>query len=205
MSAVEALVIKALAPAAVAVAIAGAALGAVLGALLLFDSARVLRWNTRLSRWVSTRAASEQFDRPRDIKRWIYRSHRVVGLLVVAGSVYTLDALNFDFNSAGLARAFRDLGGQGLLAVAFESLRVFLFVGNLAALGAGALLCFRPSLLHRLEAWADRSFGGGADLDAMRYEPDLWVSAHPRTAGVLLLLVSSYVLFNLAIRPLLSL
>lgn len=205
MSAIEALVIKALAPAAVAVAIAGAALGAVLGALLLFDSARVLRWNASLSRWVSTRALSEQFDRPREIKRWIYRGHRVIGLLIFAGSLYTLDALNFDFNSAALARAFRDLGGQGPLAVAFEALRVFLFVGNLAALGAGALLCFRPGVLHSLEAWADRSFGprGGGDLDAMRYEPDLWVSGHPRTAGALLLLASSYVLFNLAIRPLL--
>lgn len=206
MRALEALFIGTLAPAALALAILGAALGMVIGVLLLVDSARVLRWNERLSRWVSTRGAADALDRPRDIKPAIYRGHRVFGLLVVAGSLYTLDALNFDYDSQALARAFRDLGNQGLLGVAFEALRVFLFAGNLAALGAGIVLCFRPGVLKGLETWADRSFRSPAaklDSDAMRYEPDLWVGAHPRIAGGLVLLGSVYVLFNLAVRPLL--
>lgn len=206
MKALEALLIGTLGPAAIALAILGAALGVVIGVLLLVDASRVLRWNERLSRWVSTRAASDALDRPRDIKPAIYGAHRVFGLLVVAGSLYTLDALNFDYDSQGLARAFRDLGNLGLLGIAFEAARVFLFVGNLAALGAGIVLCFRPSVLKGLETWADRSFRSPAarlDTDAMRYEPDQWVGAHPRLAGSLVLLGSAYVLFQLAIRPLL--
>lgn len=205
MKALEALLIGTLGPAAVAMAIVGAALGALIGVLLIVDSARVLRWNERLSRWISTRAASDALDRPRDIKPMIYRGHRVFGLLVVAGSLYTLDALQFDFDAQGLARAFRDLGNQSLLALVFEAVRTFLLVGNLAALGAGIVLCFRPSILKGLEAWADRSFRSPAahlDTDAMRYEPDQWVGAHPRLAGALVLLGSAYVLFQLAIRPL---
>lgn len=206
MRALEALFIGTLGPAALALAILGAALGTVIGVLLLVDSARVLRWNERLSRWVSTRAASDALDRPRDIKPAIYRGHRVFGLLVVAGSLYALDALNFDYDSRGLARAFRDIGNLELLGIAFEAARVFLFVGNLAALGAGIVLCFRPSVLKGLETWADRSFRSPAarlDADAMHYEPDQWVGTHPRLAGGLILVGSAYVLFQLALLPLL--
>jgi hypothetical protein len=183
----------------------GAALGAVLGLVLLLDSARALRWNERLSRWVSTREATQGLDRPRDIKRFIYRAHRVIGLLVVAGALYCLDVLTFGFKPGALARAFRDLGSLGALEIAFETARLFLLAGNLAALAAGLLLCFRPSLLKGFEAWADRSYGSLAAnpaLDRMHLQPDLWVSRHPRLTGALVLAGSAFVLFSLGIRPL---
>jgi len=64
--------------------IVGAALGAVVGVTLLLDSARVLRWNERLSRWISTREATQGLDRPRDIKRFVYRG--------IASSAFCLSA-----------------------------------------------------------------------------------------------------------------
>jgi hypothetical protein len=179
--------------------IAGAALGLVLGLMLVVDSARVLRWNARLSRWISTREATQPLDVPRDIKRFIYRSHRVVGLLVVAGALYTLDILTFGFQTGALVRAFRDLGNQGVLVMGFESLRLFLIVGNVAALAAGAVLCFRPSLLKGIEAWADRSYAPHASsgvMDEMRYQPDHWVGRHPRLAGVLATAGSVFILLR---------
>src|SRR5256885_12311489 len=73
--------------------VAGAALGLVIGILLLVDSERVLRWNAYMNRWVSTGNAFSVLDRPRDIKRLVYHWHRVVGLLVIAGALYSLDVL----------------------------------------------------------------------------------------------------------------
>lgn len=184
----------------------GALLGIVVGALLIFDSARVLRWNERLSRWISTREAVQRFDRPRDIKRFVYRAHRVIGVLVVAGSLYCLDVLTFGFAPGALARAFRDLGGLGVLEVSFESMRLFLIIGNVAALAAGIVLCFRPSLLKGIELWADRTYAArehSAALDRMRFEPDLWVSRHPLLTGWLVLAGSGFILFSLGVRPLL--
>lgn len=188
------------------VVLAGAALGLVIGLVLLVDSARVLRWNAALSRWISTREAAQRFDRPRDIKRFVYRAHRVIGVLVVAGALYSLDVLTFGFAPGALARAFRDLGGVGVLEVTFESMRLFLLLGNVAALGAGIVLCFRPSLLKGLELWADRTYATrehSAALDQMRFQPDLWVSSHPRLAGFLVLAGSAFILFSLGVRPLL--
>lgn len=184
----------------------GALLGLAVGLLLLLDTARVLRWNERLSRWISTREAVQRFDRSRDIKRFVYRAHRVIGVLVVAGSLYCLDALTFGFAPGALARAFRDLGGLGVLEVTFESMRLFLLVGNVAALGAGIVLCFRPSLLKGLELWADRAYATrehSAALDRMRFGPDLWVSRHPQLTGALVLAGSAFILFSLGMRPLL--
>jgi hypothetical protein len=186
--------------------VVGAALGAVLGLLLLFDSARALRWNERLSRWVSTREAMRPLDAPRDIKRFVYRGHRLVGLLVVAGALYSLDALTFGFSTEALARALRDLGNQGLLGVAFDSMRAFFLLGNAAALAAGIVLCLRPQALQRVEAWADRTYTPATPasrLDEMRFQPDQWVARHPRLTGAVALLGSAFILFQLAIRPLL--
>jgi hypothetical protein len=120
--------------------VVGAALGVVVGLVLVFDSRRALRWNERLSRWISTREAMARFDAPRDVKRLVYRGHRVVGLLVVAGALYSLDGLTFGFSTEALGRAFRDLGNQGVLGVAFDGARLFFLVGNLAALFAGVVL-----------------------------------------------------------------
>ena len=179
--------------------LAGAAFGLLVGVLLLVDSRRVLAWNERMSRWVSTGEAVRPLDRPRDIKRLVYRGHRVVGLLVIAGSLYALDVLTFNFQTGALARVFRDLANQGLLATAFEALRVFLILGNAAALAAGFVLAFRPSLLKGLEGWADRSYGRPQSkaLDEMRFQPDRWVAAHPRLAGALVTAGSAYVLIAL--------
>lgn len=186
--------------------IAGAALGLVVGLLLVFDSARVLAWNERLSRWISTREATQPLDAPHDIKRFVYRAHRWIGLLVVAGALYALDVLTFGFQSEAVVRAFRDLGSQGLLVMMVDSLRLFLILGNVAALGAGIVLCLRPSLLKGVEAWADRSYNtreSTRTLDEMRFQPDRWVGKHPKLAGALAAAGSAYILLNLGILPML--
>jgi hypothetical protein len=181
----------------------GAALAVVIGLVLLFDSARALRWNAWLSRWISTREAMAPLDAPRDVKRFVYRGHRVIGVLVIAGALYSLDVLTFGFSTEGLVRAFRDLGNQGVLGVAFDGARLFFLVGNLAALFAGVLLCLRPAALQRIESWADRSYvpRAGSRLDEMRFQPDQWVARHPRLAGVVALAGGGFILLRLGVLP----
>jgi hypothetical protein len=181
----------------------GAALGVVVGLALVFDSPRALRWNARLSRWISTREAMAPLDAPRDLKRFVYRGHRVVGVLVVAGALYSLDGLTFGFSTEALVRAFRDLGNQGVLGVAFDSARLFFLIGNLAALAAGVVLCLRPAALQRIEAWADRTYAprAGNRLDEMRFQPDQWVARHPRLAGIIALAGGGFILLRLGVLP----
>jgi hypothetical protein len=202
MKAVIELAVQTLGPVLYVLLLAGAALGLVVGVMLLFDSERVMRWNGALNRWYSTRRGMEILEQPVDVKRLVYRWHRVLGALVFAGALYTLDVLVFGFPTGALVRAFRDLGNPAILSLVFETARIFLIIGNIAALVAAAVLIFRPSLLKGLEAWGDRYYTSREStkaLDVMHYQPDSFVSARPRLVGTVVTLGSLYVLFTLGI------
>lgn len=201
MKAVIDLAVQTLGPVLYVILLGGAALGLLIGILLVVDSARVVRWNDRLNAWYSPPKALRTLDGSVEIKRVVYRWHRVMGILLLAGAVFTLDALVFGFTSAALVRTFRDLGNQAALGVVFEAARIFLIVGNVAALVAAAVLIFRPSLLKGVEAWADRSYSTERTeaLDAMRYQPDEFVRSRPKLVGALITLGSLYVLLSLSL------
>jgi hypothetical protein len=192
------LLVQTLGPVLFVVLVGGAALGLLIGVLLVVDSERVMRWNAALNRWYSTQAVNA-LDRSIDIKRPLYRWHRVTGVLLFAASLYTLDVLVFGFQGSALVRALRGTADPGLLAIVLETLRLFLIAGNIAALFAAAVLAFRPSLLKGLESWGDRQYSVGASkpLDVMRYQPDNFVRGRPRLVGALLVLSSAYVLITL--------
>ncbi len=196
------LVIQTLGPVLYIVLLAGAVVGLLIGLLLLIDSARVLRWNAHMNTWYSTRRAMHALDQPVELKRVVYRWHRAIGVLVLAGALVTLDALLFGFTTKALVRAFRDLGNAVVLEVVFETLRIFLIVGNIAALLAALVLVFRPSLLKGVESWADRYYSGREStevLDVMRYQPDELVRSRPKVVGALVVLGSLYALFGLSL------
>lgn len=202
MKAIVDLAVQTLGPVLFVLLLAGAALGLLVGIMLFIDSERLMRWNASLNRWYSTRRGMEVLEKPVDIKRAVYRWHRVLGVVVFAGALYTMDALLFSYQTGALVRVFRDLGNPTILGLAFETARIFLIVGNVAALAAAGVLCFRPSLLKGLEAWGDREFSGRGPtkvLDAMRYQPDDFVRARPRLVGTLVTLGSLYVLVTLGL------
>ncbi len=176
----------------------GSGLSVLIGILLLVDSARVLRWNGVLNGWFSTQGALGTLEAPRDIKRIVYRGHRVAGLIVVVGALYALSELSSAYQAPALARAFRDLGSPELAALIFESLRLFLIAGNVSALAAGTVVFFRPSLLKPLENWADRVYRGRmVAVDTMHLRPDELAKAHPKLLGFLAAAGGAYVLANL--------
>ncbi len=202
MKAVIDLLIYTLAPVIYVLLLGGAVLGVVIGALLLFDSERVMRWNYTLNRWYSTRQAMRALERPIDVKRPFYRWHRVLGAVVFAASLFTLDVLVFGFHTSALVRALRGSGDPALLSLVLDTARLVLITGNVAALIAAAVLVFRPSLLKGLEGWGDRQYSGRAatkPLDIMRYQPDDFVRARPRLVGGVLVLGSIYVLLTMGV------
>jgi hypothetical protein len=202
MKAIIDLLVHTLGPALYLLLLGGAVLGVVIGILLLFDSDRVMRWNYVLNRWYSTRQAMRALERPIDVKRTFYRWHRVLGVLVFAASLFTLDVLVFGFQTSALVRALRGTANPALLSLIVDCVRVLLIAGNIAALIAAAVLVFRPSLLKGLEAWGDRHYSGRATtkpLEIMRYQPDDFVRGRPRLVGGLLVVGSLYVLITLGV------
>jgi hypothetical protein len=197
------LAVATLGPVLYVLLLGGAVLGLVIGSVLLVNSERVLRWNSTLNRWYNTREAFSRLDQPIDVKRVIYRWHRVAGVLVFGGALFTLDVLAFSYKTGALVNAFRGAGDPNLLHIAFETLRIVLIVGNVAGLVAGAILCFRPSMLKGLEAVGDRYYGGGGGgtkaLEIMHYQPDEFVRTHPKLMGALFAGGSAYILIALGL------
>ena len=202
MKALIDLLVHTLGPALYVLLLGGAVLGVVIGILLLVDSERVMRWNYVLNKWYSTRQAMRALDRPIDVKRPFYRWHRVLGAVVFAASLFTLDVLIFGFHTSALVRALRGTGDPALLALILDTARLFLIAGNIAALAAAAVLVFRPSLLKGLEVWGDRQYSGRVatkPLDIMRYQPDDFTRTRPKLVGGLLVLGSLYVVITLGV------
>jgi hypothetical protein len=202
MKAIVDLAVLTLTPVLYVILLAGALLGLVIGLMLLVNSERVLRWNASLNRWYSTRQAFKALDEPIDVKRFIYRWHRAVGVVVFAGAIFTLDVLAFSYQTGALVRAFRGAGNPALLHVVFEALRIVLIVGNVAGLLAAIVLAFRPSLLKGIESAADRQYSGRESLkglEAMHYQPDDFVRSRPKLVGTLFTLGSLYTLFALGL------
>jgi hypothetical protein len=202
MKAITDLLVHTLGPVLYVLLLGGAALGLVIGVLLLVNSERVMHWNYVLNRWYSTRQAMRSLERPIDVKRPFYRWHRVLGVVVFAAALFTLDILVFGFHTSALVRALRGMGNPAILALVLDSVRLFLITGNVAALVAAAVLVFRPSLLKGLEVWGDRSYSGRVStkaLDIMRYQPDDFVRSRPKLIGGLLAIGSVYVLVTLGL------
>lgn len=196
------LAVQTLGPVLYALLLGGAVLGLFVGVMLIADSARLMRWNYALNAWYSTRRGLGSFDRPVDVKRTVYRWHRVFGIVLFAGALFTLDTLVFGFKTSALVRAFRDLGNPAILSLVFETVRIFLIVGNVAGVVAAGVLVFRPSLLKGLEALSDRQYSGREatkPLDTMRFGPDNFVRARPQLVGTLLVIGSLYVLLSLGL------
>lgn len=202
MKAISDLLVFTLGPVLYIILLGGAALGLVIGIVLLVDAERVMRWNAKLNRWYSTRNAFQKLEQPIDVKRVIYRWHRVAGVLVFAGALFTLDVLAFSYKTNALVHAFRGTGNPHLLGIFFEALRITLIVGNVAGLVAGVILCFRPSLLKGVEAVGDRYYSGQEavkPLEIMHYQPDEFVRTRPRLVGALFTAGSAYILVALGL------
>jgi hypothetical protein len=204
MKTVVDLAVQTLGPVLFVLLLAGAVLGIVIGGLLVFDSARVMRWNDALNRWFSSGNTMQLLDQSVEIKRGVYRWHRLVGMLLFGGAFFTLDALAFGFTTTALVRTLRGSGSGELLGLVFESVRIFLIIGNVFALLAAVVLVFRPSMLKGLENWADRSYSysgreSAEKLNAMRYQPDDFVRTRPKVVGTVVLLGSIYALAGLSL------
>jgi hypothetical protein len=170
------------------------------GLLLVFRSETAFRISERMNRWVSTRAAIRPLEEHHSIARPLYRMHRLVGALICAGALYSLVVLGMPSGESAIVRSLSGIGSLRFSAWLSESLRYILLAGNVGALLFGLVFIVRPSALKALEAWADRRISARKStkpLEVSRLTADVFVRAHPRPVGVLVILGSLYVLVNL--------
>ena len=178
----------------------GAVFALAAGLLLAFRSETAFRISERMNRWVSTRTAIRPLEQHRSISRPLYRMHRLVGALICAGAIYSLIVLGMPTGESAIVKSLSSLGPARFSAWLAESLRWILLAGNFGALLFGIVFIVRPSALKSLEAWADRRISmrrSTKPLEESHLTADVFVRAHPRFTGVMIILGSVYVMVNL--------
>ena len=177
--------------------VGGCVIGVIAGAGMLINPDGVLRLNQYFNKWFSTEKATDILDRQHRIERVLYRHHRLTGVLVMVGSVYTLYILNFSFNPKLTAALLDDGKNNYLVEWILESAVLAFNLGCAAALVVGAILLVRPSLLKSFEALLNHWVNTEKSLqtiDTMRYRLDHFIASHIRIAGILVILGSIYVI-----------
>lgn len=158
---------------------------AAVGLILMLSPRGYRELARRVESEVSTRRALRPLETPIHVERWFYRHHRITGgLLLAAGLLYFLVVV-FRQDAAAVLEV---LPGTDLPWVALFWL---LTLAHGCAAVLGLVILIRPSALKPLEAAANRWISTrrlGRPLEERHHAPDRWAMAHPRAAGMILIL-----------------
>lgn len=181
----------------------GGLVGVAVGVSLIVRSERTLRFFGIMNRWVSLRGAARPLEIPRDTTQAVQRYRHWLGAVFIVGGAFATFILATRF-SAGAARQLLNLTAlhPTIASWAVDSARWILIVGNLVAVVVGILLAFFPAALAALEArggswFSERRLLKGGDTQNLSL--DKWVAAHPRRAGVIMVVGALLMMGNFGI------
>lgn len=170
----------------------GCLLYGLLLALLPGLSARVA---ATLNRAFSSRQALRPLEIPRASEPFFYRHHRVFGGLLLSGVVTFFFLYFVDFPRESAAAQLADRLSRPFAEALIDGLVGFLLLANALIGLLAVVVIWRPSVLKPLEQHANRWISTRRALrsaEAPREPVDAWAARHPRVAGVLIAVGSSY-------------
>ena len=181
------------------IAAAGCVLSLIIGVWVLIKPEGVLRFNQNLSRWFGTEKLAAALDTPHRIDHALYRKHRWVGMLMLAGGLYILYVMLFAFNKKA-AGGELSYGVNPQFAWLVDALGVVLIVSSVLALIIGFFLVVRPSAFKRFEQWGNRWYDTEKSLqvlEAVHLKLDEVIAGHLRLVAGLIVVGSIYVILSL--------
>lgn len=178
----------------------GLLLSAVVGLLILLRPATAFAINERWSRWVDTTGEFELLDRPHSLERVFYRYHRLAGALITLGSSFVLWQWMFAYERSGVFAMLGSRWARPELNWAVTAGEWIVVGLHVVILGIGFIILLRPSLLKALESGGNRwrQTPVGSKLDRVYRPLERGFQLHPRVAGLILLLASTWCLSGLA-------
>jgi len=174
----------------------------ILGLLIVVSPATVMRVGQVLNRWVSTDQLFHDLDSPHTTEKLFYRHHRAFGVLLVLGGGYILYIFAYQLGSTTLAGSVTLFGSHTVAQWLLDSLIALNRMFAAVAIALGITVFFRPSALKDLELSTNRWFAVDESLkalDAQMGAPERFFARNPRLFGVLIMLGSLYVVFNLRV------
>lgn len=175
----------------------GSVLAVIVGASLLLAPSWLAGINRRVAVWVDLSGLAGELDRPRWLERHIYRHHRLVGALLMAGSVY----LVYEFLLRPTRQTLAVLVSGDVLGLLDGSIALFVIVGVLGTF-LGLVMMTMPSMLRELEVASNRWIST-ADLakrlNRANFTVDRIAFSARTISGIILIIGGVYVAFRLGL------
>jgi hypothetical protein len=173
----------------------GSVAAILIGISMLIAPGKTTEINRYFSRWFSTHKGEEVLDRPRWLERHLYRYHRLVGVALLAGSLFVLHA----FLLRPIRQKISSLPINDVLDLLDAGVALFVIGGVVGAI-VGGIMLFKPSLLRDIEAASNRWTSSKELMDAfnrthMMLDPSL--SGRRTWIAAILILGGGYVLVRL--------
>ena len=179
--------------------VAGCTFGLIFGVWMLLRPEVVLRLNQSLNKWFGTEKLAAALDTPHRIERSLYRKHRSVGVLVLAGGLYILYVMLFAYNKKAAGGDLSSVLNSQMATWFLEALGVVLVLSSVLGLVIGFFLVVRPSVFKPFERWSNMWYSTDKSLKAMEtmhVKPDEAVMRNYRIVAALVIAGSLYVLLS---------
>lgn len=177
----------------------GSIAGLFAGTALVLRPAWLLYVGKLVNRWISTRKLSSLLERMINIDRWLYRHHRITGILLLAGALFLINFFTGSFDkSTALAKFSRALAiPSAFTDVLLDSAVLSILLGVTFTMIISLFLLIRPSMLKGFERDANQWISLRRSLkpfEIPRTGIDEYVFQNVRMTGIMLLLGSLYTL-----------
>lgn len=169
---------------------------AIAGLLMIVMPGRMLWLNQKFDIWIDTSRWFQSLDQPHQAERIFYRHHIIMGLLIMVGAIYSLRYL-WTLQQSDLLLLLPVFSEQALAEWFHGVISLFLLVGNGIALVVGFIVLVRPSLLKRVEVWANTWVDSGRilrRLDSRMEASNQLIARHMRLVGLLVVIGSLYIM-----------
>ncbi|OGA02566.1 MAG: hypothetical protein A3I00_01445 [Betaproteobacteria bacterium RIFCSPLOWO2_02_FULL_64_12] len=175
---------------------AGSVIAIAYGAMLFFRKEWALKVNERLNRWTSTRQMMRRMEAPRNVEPQLQRWHQFAGVFLLIASAYVFYAVIVSYSPKAIAAAYYSKAPTWVVEIVLAALWWVIALGSVGGCILALILIFRPPVLRRLEAWANRSFSvrhATKFLEVMNHAPDQLIALYPKVSSAVIVLGSLYV------------
>lgn len=166
------------------------------GLIALLFPKQIIALNRTMNNWVSMRRRLKPLEVPRIQEQRLYHHHRILGLLLLTGSLFTLYQLRFNHDLTELRSQLATANTYPIVTeVLVTSAYIFLLWGALLSVIIGGIIAFRPSLLKGFETWSNRWISTRQALkflDQSYCGSDNFFNRNPRLSGVILITGALY-------------
>ena len=170
-----------------------------LGFSFLFIPEKTLKVTKKLNHWVSTEPFFHILNKPRYQEKFIYRYHRIFGLIFTVVSTMCLYMLLFYTDTSVLIKNMSLLTYTAFGDWLLESLFYIFVAANILALIIGLITFFRPSILKSFESIANKWVDTDKKLEVLdktRSFPESIFLKNPRIFGLFVILGATWIIIN---------